>query len=482
MPDMNLAKVLKSKDRATAFTTLIDATIKAAEGSETYESFDETMTENFGAAVRQVIRLPLVGGKSDAVIDILRERIATRHDLLLYSYSAVNDELQAEQSLSFGSRDKKRKRCDEDRTAEQKMILSNIMALLHGVSMPLKKSEISLHYQSMLTSMKKIQKELVTNNATLKAKARNKSLKEGVTKLFMPSTYARVFGEVWLHVFSLDIPKETLLVLLETLHTHIIPYLSCPLVLFDFLCDAYDEGGLAGLLSLNGLFILMAHHGLEYPQFYDKLYQMLTPDVCYSRYRFTFFELVGTFLITPGLSATMVASFIKRICRLALHAPTPAVFFIISLVKLLLIKHPQTMVLIHKDTESDDHDFDEGSDQDSNCDDKQLGSDPYVCSEKLPEESKAIRSSLWELQGMLHHFNPTISATAKEFCEELRQPLGGSAPLIQARAGRTFSKMFQRELLRELKGVPTVAYAAPIPFKAPNETSRKSILNSTFTF
>ena len=476
-----LSKALKSKDRASAFNKFIENCIGCISNEETYEEFDEKISDKFCNAVKNVLSLPLVKGSSDAVIIMLRERIEKKHELLLYAYQAAHSILTSEQSLSFGSRQTKRKKCTEDRSSQQNILITNIFALFHGMPMPLKKAEISLEHSTLLSKLRQLQKDEVAKNTSLKAKARNKSMKEGVTKLFMPSTYARAFSDVWLSIFSLDLEKSVLLQLLETLHVDIMPYLPCPLVLFDFLCDAYDEGGLAGLLSLNGLFVLMTQHGLEYPQFYDKLYLTLTPDVCYTRYRCTFFELMGCFLTTPGLSATIVAAFAKRICRLALHAPTPAVFFIISLVKLLLIKHPQVMVLIHKS----DPDFDEKSDnedEDEDEEEEKITSDPYNALEKIPESSLAINSSLWELQGMLSHYNPTISATAKEFCDELKQPLGGSAPLIQARAGRTFAKMFQRELLRDLKGIPTVAYTTPVPFKAPSETSKTSTLNSTFSF
>ena len=34
---------------------------------------------------------------------------------------------------------------------------------------------------------------------------------------------------------------------------------------------------LAGMLALHGIFTLVTRHGLEYPRFYERLYQLLTP-------------------------------------------------------------------------------------------------------------------------------------------------------------------------------------------------------------
>ena len=45
-----------------------------------------------------------------------------------------------------------------------------------------------------------------------------------------------------------------------------------PLLLSDFLSKAVEVGDLIGVLALNGLFVLMAQHRLEYPQFYVRLY------------------------------------------------------------------------------------------------------------------------------------------------------------------------------------------------------------------
>lgn len=52
----------------------------------------------------------------------------------------------------------------------------------------------------------------------------------------------------------------------------VIPHLTNPLLLSDFLTGAIDLGSLLGILALNGLFILMTQHGLEYPSFYVRLY------------------------------------------------------------------------------------------------------------------------------------------------------------------------------------------------------------------
>ena len=46
----------------------------------------------------------------------------------------------------------------------------------------------------------------------------------------------------------------------------------------DFLSATLDRGGLRGMLALSGIFQLVTRHGLEYPAFYARLYQLLTPE------------------------------------------------------------------------------------------------------------------------------------------------------------------------------------------------------------
>lgn len=59
------------------------------------------------------------------------------------------------------------------------------------------------------------------------------------------------------------------------LHSKVMPSLPNPLLLSDFLSGCLDQGGLIGMLALNGIFTLVTRHGLEYPHFYARLYALL---------------------------------------------------------------------------------------------------------------------------------------------------------------------------------------------------------------
>ena len=76
----------------------------------------------------------------------------------------------------------------------------------------------------------------------------------------------------------------------------IIPNLTDPKLLIDFLRDSYEIGGVTSILSLQGLFALIQHHNLDYPDFYPKLYRLFDGSIFYAKYRSRFFRQADLFL------------------------------------------------------------------------------------------------------------------------------------------------------------------------------------------
>ncbi|KAF9590415.1 hypothetical protein IFM89_034208, partial [Coptis chinensis] len=58
----------------------------------------------------------------------------------------------------------------------------------------------------------------------------------------------------------------------------------------DFLTRSYDVGGVTSVMALSSLYILMSQHGLEYPNFYEKLYALLEPSIFMAKHRAKVFE------------------------------------------------------------------------------------------------------------------------------------------------------------------------------------------------
>ena len=70
------------------------------------------------------------------------------------------------------------------------------------------------------------------------------------------------FSDCWLKILRCTISSEALKKVLLNMHRKVIPYLTQPTLLIDFLTDAYNSGGVTSLLSLNGLFTLIQEHNL----------------------------------------------------------------------------------------------------------------------------------------------------------------------------------------------------------------------------
>lgn len=177
----------------------------------------------------------------------------------------------------------------------------------------------------------------------------------------------------------------------------------------DFLTDSYNSGGSTALLALSGLFYLIQERNLDYPHFYTKLYSLLDENLLHSKHRSRFFRLLDTFLASTHLPATLVASFIKRLSRLALNAPPSAIVAIVPFAYNLLKSHPTCTFMIHREIKDKKHKAlveDQGM------------HDPFVCEESDPTRTRAIESSLWEIESLQSHYHPNVAAIARIISEQ----------------------------------------------------------------
>lgn len=163
---------------------------------------------------------------------------------------------------------------------------------------------------------------------------------------------AMAFSSCWMQVLKgLDGVQQEQLIkqVLLRLDEHVIPYLSKPALLIDFLSTLFTRGGIVGWLSLSSLFTLIRKHRLDYPHFFDHLLTMLTPQVMHSRYRRRFLSLTGTFMRSTHLTTEHRRAFLKRVVRLGLSAPPSAVHWIIPFCYNMLKEHSdQLHDMIHQ--------------------------------------------------------------------------------------------------------------------------------------
>jgi U3 small nucleolar RNA-associated protein 19 len=232
---------------------------------------------------------------------------------------------------------------------------------------------------------------------------------------------------------------------------HIEPWFARPELLMDFLTDSYNVGGATSLLALSGLFYLIQEKNLDYPQFYPKLYSLLDADLLHSKHRSRFFRLLNTFLASTHLPATLVASFIKRLSRLALNAPPSAIVAIVPFIYNLFKEHPTCTFMLHRvirDEETKAEIEAEGME------------DPFDPEDPDPEHTGAIDSSLWEIVSLQSHYHPNVASIARIISEQFTKQSYNLEDFLDY----TYQGMVQAELgtgEKPLKKIPVVEYQIP---------------------
>jgi U3 small nucleolar RNA-associated protein 19 len=223
------------------------------------------------------------------------------------------------------------------------------------------------------------------------------------------SQHKKQAQEAWLALMHLGLSKEQRKKVLEVMATSIAPWFTQPELLMDFLTDCYNSGGPISLLALSGVFYLMQERNLDYPEFFTKLYSLLDADILHSKHRSRFIRLLDTFLGSSHLPAVLVASFIKRLARLALNAPPSAIVVIVPWFYNLFKKHPLTTFMMHRVPRTK---------EEKELLESEGMEDPFLPEERDPMETHAIDSCLWEIVQLQSHYHPNVATIAKIISEQ----------------------------------------------------------------
>ena len=247
------------------------------------------------------------------------------------------------------------------------------------------------------------------------------------------NSFMSEYQKAWMAVLKLNLPLSSLKKSLSFLPHYVLDYVPNPLRFADFFMQAYSDhgSGLVGVLALDGLFELITENGLEYPNFYKQLYKLVSSRVLYARHRSRFFSLLTKCLIrNEMLPAHLVAAFCKRLCRAALSGPPPGVLFVLALVSNLLRKHPECTCLY--DRKSSDEMTDE-----------------YLPQEDDPAKTKALQSSLWELDVLERHYYAPVATLAKF----IGTPSEANAPPhnMDEFSSHTYTSLFDQERKKRSK-------------------------------
>ncbi|KAM0049176.1 putative nucleolar complex protein [Helianthus debilis subsp. tardiflorus] len=260
------------------------------------------------------------------------------------------------------------------------------------------------------------------------------------------------FSKAWMAFLTLEpLPIDVYKEVLVTLHQAVIPYLSNPKLLSDFLTKSYDIGGVISVMALSSLFILMIEHGFEYPNFYVKLYALLQPAIFIAKHRAKFFQLLDSCLKSPLLPAYLAASFAKKLSRLALTVPPSGNLVIIALIHNLLRRHPSINCLVHQ----------EEKDQTAKNDiSAKPGIDHFKNEETDLTKTNALRSSLWEIDTLRHHYCPPVSRFVLSLENDLTVRSKTTEVAVKDFSSGSYATIFRDEMRRRVKQVPLAFYKA----------------------
>lgn len=222
--------------------------------------------------------------------------------------------------------------------------------------------------------------------------------------LYSLPAHRRQAQKAWMSVLRNNLEKSQRKTVLESMTHRIAPWFLEAELLMDFLTDSFNVGGSTSLMALSGLFYLIQHKNLDYPHFYQKLYSLLDRNILHSKHRSRFFRLLDTFLASTHLPAALVASFIKRLSRLTLHAPPSSIVVIVPWIYNLLKNHPSCTFMIHRVGDVDP--------------DVEGWGDPFRMEEPDPMETDALESSLWEIHMLQNHYHPNVATIAKLISEQ----------------------------------------------------------------
>ncbi|KAJ3570848.1 hypothetical protein NP233_g4128 [Leucocoprinus birnbaumii] len=272
------------------------------------------------------------------------------------------------------------------------------------------------------------------------------------------ASHRAVFTQTWLVLLprlSRSKDAEKLVVrVLNIMHRGILPHLTRPVLVMDWIGACVDYGGSVGLLALNALFILMKDYNLDYPSFYTRLYAFLDRDLLHLKHRARFFRMTELFLNSTHLPATLLASFIKRLSRLSLSAPPAAIVLLIPFTYNVLKRHPALMVMIHNPSAGDEY------------------TDPFLPDEPNPTKTRALESSLWELVSHGSHYHTAVSTLCKIFTEPFTKP---NYPLEDF-LDHTYATLFETEANRKIKKEPALAMDLPKGFISFPTRARDAVL------
>lgn len=502
-----IAAVLKSKKDAlkasVADLSPIDRALKKIDTSnrdgklefaQAKQLFEAHVVPVLTSSLHRPLRQPVsatvspVGSVSSAVIE-LREALAEgMADVWVLMFNSIVKLLDQFSSVRAHHRHTKMQDdSDVDDTKDANMaFLTNVYVLLAGTKAPFFAGALTdkagamvettsrkrptpgstiakTRWHSLTSEKKRVHESEVylTSNAA----ERKKMVSGSVLSVFSEREQRSLFSRCWTAFLAatndlLSARQLSLLsvhILVTLTEDNVIAHLTNPLLLADYFVHRFRAGGLVSVLSLKAIFVLMIDHGLEQPDYYEKLYSLITPEAFASRHRADLLKLLDLSLKSSMLSTYVIAAVIKRVARVSLLAPGPSLYFTLPFLRQLLQRHPNCLALIHRTSKeavikgSAEEEEEEASEVSLARKETGLryvaklfmGEDPYNYEEPSIERCNAIHSTLWELSALERHYLPACAPMVAAFQSSAED----TTPLS---FNKTYARLFTAELTKDL--------------------------------
>ncbi|XP_004487353.1 protein NUCLEOLAR COMPLEX ASSOCIATED 4-like isoform X1 [Cicer arietinum] len=368
------------------------------------------------------------------------------------------------------------KEVSDDKTASadgtnESQLSSNIECVIHNMYYTLshvpalERSDDTSDFEMWSVSesdQKTLSGDVNADDKQVKSKKHNKNVLSAVN---IAKKMKLKFTEAWIAYLRLPLPLDVYKEVLVNLHQAVIPHLSNPKMLCDFLTRSYDVGGVVSVMALSSLFILMTKYEVEYPNFYEKLYELLVPSIFMAKHRARFFQLLDSCLNSDRVPAYLAAPFAKKLSRLLLSVPPSGALVITALVHNILRRHSSISCLVHREDVVEEVDRTDEVTA-ANLDNANTGMpcqkpsiDHFNIEETDPMKSGAMRSSLWEIDSAIHHYCPPVQRFALTLLEtDLTVRAKTCEVNVEDFSAGSYATIFGAEISRRVKGVPLAFY------------------------
>jgi U3 small nucleolar RNA-associated protein 19 len=177
-----------------------------------------------------------------------------------------------------------------------------------------------------------------------------------------------------------------------------------------------------------------------------------------------FFKLADIFLASGLVPAYTAAAFAKRFARLALRAPPSGAMVALGFIHNLIRRHPSCMVLLHRPPSagaSSAAAAAAGAKGAAAVAAPGAGEDPYDEAQPDPAHSRAVESSLWEVEALRRHYCPQVSTFVQVLDKDLSERAHTSEVDLDPLLAASYSSLIASEAGRRLKSAPVAFYARP---------------------